>query len=215
MLGDDGNRSIRVLKGAGWVLLAILLAPLGLLALLFLGTRELVARARGDFRPAIPACPLDEPDYGDAEVAATAFVEALKRAVPDATGTVPDPDYWPPGDHDDMTLPQGIALSSPRLAGEQVLVTWSAPNGDLVRVQFPPLRALIGAHDWYVGDAVSEVYWVAHGLLSHGVRYAKNRVGRQRAWIHVPEIGGWTTLGVSEPRSSFEPDWYEHAPHAS
>ncbi|MDQ7991831.1 MAG: hypothetical protein AAGC63_02220 [Propionicimonas sp.] len=197
-----------MLKGAGWAVLAILLAPLALLALMILGTRELVARVRGDFRPVIPPSPLDDPNFEDAQAAATAFVDTLKAAVPDATDTVPNPDHWPPAERDDTTLPHGAALTSPRLNGEQVLVTWQAPQGDLVRVEFPPL---IGTYDWYVGDAVSEGYWAAHGLLSHGVRYAPNRAARNRAWVPVPQAGGWTTLGVTEPKGSFEPDWHEHA----
>lgn len=212
MSNGDGNKGIGVLKGAGWVVLAIILAPLALLGLMFLGSRELVARVRGDFRPAIPDSPLDDSDFDDAESAATALLDRLKVAVPDAIETVPHPDYWPAGEHDDVALPHAIALTSPRLNGEQILVRWQAPDGDLVRVEFPPLRAPVGYHDWYVGDGVSDVYWVANGLLSHGARYAPNKAGQDRAWIHVPEAGGWTTLGVTEPKGSFEPDWYEHAP---
>ncbi|CAL8980322.1 hypothetical protein PROP_03120 [Propionicimonas sp. T2.31MG-18] len=212
MASGDGNRVIEGFKGAGWVLLAILFAPVALLALLLLGVQRLAVRVRGDFRPLIPTSPLDDSDLDDAAAAALAFVESLKLAVPGTVETVPDPDYWPPGEHDDMTLPHAIALTAPRLAGEQVLVSWDAPGGDLVRVEFPPLRAPVGFHDWYVGDGVSEVYWVAKGLLSQGARYAPNKTGRKRAWIHVPEAGGWTTLGVTAPKSSFEPDWYEHAP---
>lgn len=200
------------LKGAGWAVLAIAFAPIALLALLFLGVRELIARVRGDFRPVIPASSLDDSDFDDAQAAARAFVNTLKLAVPDAVETLPNPNYWPPGEHDDMTLPHAIALRSPRLTDEQVLVSWDAPDGDLVRVEFPPLRAPIGAHDWYVGDGVSEAYWIANGLLTHGVQYATNKVGQDRAWIHVPEAGGWTTLGAKALKSTFEPDWYERAP---
>lgn len=204
-----------MLRGTGWVVLAIVLGPLVLIGLLFLELREIIARVRGDFRPIIPASPLDHSDFDDAHAAATAFIDRLKAAVPDAIGTTPDPGYWPPAEHDDQTFPHALAVTSPRLNGEQVLVSWEADDGDLVRVEFPPLRALIGAHDWYVGDAVSEVYWIANGLLAHGVRYAPNKTGRKRAWIYAPEVGGWTTLGVTEPKSSLEPDWYEHAPGGS
>lgn len=213
MSSGDGNRAIRGLKGAGWVLLAIVLAPLALLGVLFLGSQELVARVRRDFRPVIPDSPLDDSDFDDAQAAATALLDRLRVAVPDAVETVPDPDFWPPGEPDDVALPHAIALTSPRLNGEQVLVSWQAPDGDLVRVEFPPLRAPVGFHDCYLGDGVSAVYWVANGLLSHGARYAPNKAGQHRAWIHVPEAGGRTTLGVTEPKGSFEPDWYEHAPN--
>lgn len=113
MSSGDGNRAIRGLKGAGWVLLAIVLAPLALLGVLFLGSQELVARVRRDFRPVIPDSPLDDSDFDDAQAAATALLDRLRVAVPDAVETVPDPDFWPPGEPDDVALPHAIALTCP------------------------------------------------------------------------------------------------------
>ena len=84
--------------------LAIVLAPLALLGVLFLGSQELVARVRGDFRPVIPDSPLDDSDFDDAQAAATALLDSLKVAVPDAVETVPDPDYWHRGEHDEVAL---------------------------------------------------------------------------------------------------------------
>jgi hypothetical protein len=210
--GGDHNRVLGVLKGAGWVLLAVLFAPIGLVALLLLGVRELISRLRGDYRPVIPACPLDSDDFDDAAAGAAALVRELKAAVPDATETVPDPGYWPPDEHDDMTLPEAMALTSPRMRGEQVLVTWAPGEDDLVRVEFPPLRSNVGAHDWHLGDPVSEVYWIAAGMLANGVRYGPTKTGLNRAWIRVAEADGWTTLGVTAAKSTFEPDWYRQLP---
>ena len=191
----------------GAVLLKIALFPLFTGARFYYWLADTIAAARSELKPSLPADPVSSRRFDSDEAAAQALVAGLLEVVPDVSEVAPLSEWARAADL------RVIALSSPRLDTEQVLVSWDAESlaRTFVWVEF---EGLAGGDpiEWTDGEDLREVFWTAAGMLREGIRYQPDRRGRTNAWIFVAETDGWARWGVDHTLGEFEPRWFTKPP---
>lgn len=197
-----------------WALLAWLarvgLAPLFLAGELYYRFADSVAAARSDLDPSLPPDPVSTTRFLSDAMAARALLAALLDVVPDAKEVPPSPDW---ANVDPAGALRVVALSSPRLDAEQILVSWDeqVPARTFVWLEFEGL-ASGDPIEWGDGEDLRIAFWTTVGILRDGVRYHRDRRGRADAWIYVAEAGGWTRWGVDHYLGALQPRWFKNAP---
>ncbi len=205
LLGRASKGARYLLERASIGALYLLIAP----AVVFYWLADTIAAGRSDLKPALPPDPVSATRFESDGAAAEALVVALMAAVPDAMEVAPSAEWA------GVDAPSGlrtVALSSPRLSAEQILISWAdeVPVRSFVWLEFDGLAS--DPVEWGEGDDLRVFFWTTVGMLRGGIHYHGTRRGGTEAWIHVAEAGGWTRWGVDTILGSFEPRWSKKAP---
>lgn len=154
-----------------------------------------VKRVRRDPRPSFPPVPMLERWSSDGALNVRLFCDAVRSVVPDATVE--------PGENPDETR-----ICSPR-APEGVELSWvdSGEQAELGTV-FVDLRlSPVSYFELDLETYPDKAFWVVVGCLRDGVVSRRGRV-----WVHVREVGMWTSFSDRARADSFEPEWVTELP---
>lgn len=206
LLGRASKGARYLLERASIGALYLLIAP----AVVFDWLADTIAAGRSDLKPELPPDPVSANRFESDGAAAEALVVALMAAVPDAMEVAPSSEWVGVDAPSELRT---VALSSPRLTAEQILISWDdqVPVRSFVWLEFEGL-ARDGSVAWGDGDDVRVLFWTTVGMLRGGIHYHGTHRGGTEAWIHVAEAGGWTRWGVDRPLGYFEPRWSKKAP---
>lgn len=187
-----------------------LLYPLFVAGDLYYRFADTVAAARSDLKPSLPPDPVSAARFDSDGNAARALVAALLEVVPNAREVASSSEL---ADVDATGALKVVALWSPRLGAERVLISWD----EQVRVRtfvWLEFEGLASGDplEWSEGDDLRLLFWTIVGMLRDGIRYYRDRRGRTDAWIYVAEAGGWTRWGVDRYLGAFQPRWFKNGP---